>query len=94
MMSVVNAVVGSACGAVFLCDWLVSNSKSPRALLNADRRSKRQPITDQGYHGNGTEETTPVSSTIAAMKKDDFAKLRNAMLLAVPGASLSSLALH
>ena len=92
-MSVVNAVLGSACGAVFLCDWLVAHSKSPRALMNAERRAKRSAITDQGYHSNANDESTPISSTVAAMKKEDFAKLRNAMMLAIPCMS-RSIALH
>lgn len=85
MMSAVNAIVGSACGAVFLCDWVVAHSKTPRAVMNAERRAKPTLVTDQGYHGNSNEQATPFTSTVASMKKDNFAKLRNAMLLAIPG---------
>ena len=88
MMSVVNAVVGSACGAVFLCDWVVSRSNTPRALLNAKRRQEPRVYTDEGYHGPPSEESTPVSTTVAAMKKEEMSRLKTSLLKTAPSMSI------
>ena len=87
MMSTLNALVGCACGAVFMCDWLVARSRSPRALLNAKRRREYRPYTDEGHHPMPSEEDTPLCYTIGAMKHEEFAKLRNSLFVFAPGTS-------
>lgn len=83
-MSVVNAVVGSACGAVFLCDWLVARSGSPRAVLNAKRRAERRITTDEGYQPSAEDRPTPIQTTIQGMRKECFAQLCRTLLFVIP----------